>query len=194
MYDFKKTAIIHGKSYKYRLNQQENQLSYAQFLDLLGQQPVKFRRFFIDLLASLPFRAYHWETPPVTKNSLNQSFEFVVSRTPGIDLPPDPGPFKQYFKSAEEVAVFDNLGGDAKLIAPTPANKQLNYSHIGVFTDNAPKKQQFAFWQTVGRVTGNIISDHPIWLNTAGGGVAWLHVRLDSSPKYYRHQPYTKTD
>ncbi|MGI9175867.1 MAG: DUF6940 family protein [Rhodothermales bacterium] len=24
-----------------------------------------------------------------------------------------------------------------------------------------------------------------MWLSTAGGGVSWLHVRLDSRPKYY---------
>ena len=30
----------------------------------------------------------------------------------------------------------------------------------------------------------------PLWLNTSGAAVAWLHVRLDSSPKYYRHREY----
>ena len=32
----------------------------------------------------------------------------------------------------------------------------------------------------------------PTWVSTAGGGVAWLHVRLDSAPKYYTHRPYTR--
>lgn len=35
------------------------------------------------------------------------------------------------------------------------------------------------------------LNDAPIWLNTAGAGVPWLHIRLDSRPKYYRYQPYT---
>jgi hypothetical protein len=30
----------------------------------------------------------------------------------------------------------------------------------------------------------------PIWLSTAGMGVAWLHIRLDERPKYYSHKPY----
>jgi len=34
------------------------------------------------------------------------------------------------------------------------------------------------------------ISDRPTWLSTAGLGVYWLHLRLDSRPKYYRYQPY----
>lgn len=191
MFEFQKTTIENGKSYKYRLYQKDRQLSYAEFLDLLEQQRDEFRQFFIDLLASLPFRAYHWETPPVNKSSLSQSFEFVISHTPSIDLPPNPGPFRQYFQSDKKAVAFENLGGDAKLVAPTHAEQELNYSHIGVFTMNAPRKQQLVFWQKVGSVTNNLISDQPIWLNTAGGGVAWLHVRLDSSPKYYRHHPYT---
>lgn len=191
MFKSKKTTLEKRKSYKYRIDQQDRKLNYAEFLNLLEKQTDNFRLFFIDLLASLPFRAYHWETPPVSKSSLDQPFEFVISRTPGIDLPPNPGPFRQYFQPHDNVAVLDNLGGDAKLIAPTPADQQFNYSHIGAFTENAPKEQQLALWQRVGSVTKKLISDQPIWLNTAGGGVAWLHVRLDSSPKYYRHQPYT---
>ncbi len=34
------------------------------------------------------------------------------------------------------------------------------------------------------------VSRKPVWLNTAGGGVAWLHVRLDDRPKYYGYQNY----
>ncbi len=30
----------------------------------------------------------------------------------------------------------------------------------------------------------------PVWLSTAGAGVSWLHVRLDTRPKYYHHGPY----
>ena len=192
MFDHKKTTLEKGKSNKYKLLRDERPISYADFLRLLEESGT-FRQFFIHLLADLPLRAYHWETPPVTKHALNQPFEFVITRAPHINLPADPGPFRQYFHSDKEVVVFDNLGGDAKLVAPTPGDQQQNYSHIGVFTENAPKKKQMALWQTVGRVTNNLISDQPIWLNTAGGSVAWLHVRLDSAPKYYRHHPYTST-
>ncbi len=190
MFTFRKTLIADGRSYKYQLFDDKNKLTYATFLKLLKNEN-RFCLFFIDLLAEVPFRAYHWETPPITTDTSNQLFEFVITRSPGIDLPSDPGPFRQYFDSNKDTAVFDNLGGDAKLIAPTPASEPLNYSHIGVFTKEAPKDQQLAFWQAVAKETSNRISDKPIWLNTAGGGVAWLHVRLDTKPKYYLHQPYT---
>jgi hypothetical protein len=34
------------------------------------------------------------------------------------------------------------------------------------------------------------VSASPLWLSTAGMGVSWLHLRLDSRPKYYRHRSY----
>ncbi len=30
----------------------------------------------------------------------------------------------------------------------------------------------------------------PRWLNTSGLGVPWLHVRIDSRPKYITYRPY----
>ncbi|WP_212747552.1 DUF6940 family protein [Fodinibius saliphilus] len=159
----------------------------------LLRQSETFRIFFIKLLSEVPFRAYHWETPAVTRNTIGHLFEFVITNSQSIDLPPNPGPFRSYFNETyarEGITVFDNLGGDAKLIAPEPIGENLNYSHIGVFTEQAPMDQQHNFWKIVGEVTEEEISDEPIWLNTAGGGVCWLHVRLDSRPKYYRYDGY----
>ena len=34
------------------------------------------------------------------------------------------------------------------------------------------------------------LGSQPLWLSTAGGGVDWLHMRLDKRPKYYRHLPW----
>ena len=33
----------------------------------------------------------------------------------------------------------------------------------------------------------------PLWVSTSGAGVYWLHLRLDSFPKYYTHAPYRNT-
>lgn len=188
-YKAQRELLSGGSSYKYHLQQEDRQIYFKQFLSLLAKDNT-FRSFFIELLQKVPFLTYHWETPPLTLNTAEEPFEFVVTHTPGIDLPADVGPFAQYFKKDDQVAVFDNLGADATLIAPAPAGQQLNYSHIGTFTKEAPNVQQHILWQRVGQVTAEEVSDQPMWLNIAGGGVAWLHVRLDSSPKYYRHQPY----
>lgn len=37
------------------------------------------------------------------------------------------------------------------------------------------------------------VSASLLWLITAGMGVFWLHLRLDSRPKYYSHRPYAIT-
>lgn len=195
MYQSQKKTLQKGKAYKYILYFGDEQLQYSGFLVRLQNESV-FRSFFIELLTNIPFRSYQWETPPLSLSSVTRPFQFVVTSNPGIDLPPDPGPFLQYFNSSSgsSAAVFNNLGNDARLIAPVPTRQDLNYSHIGVFTKEAPLEQQHALWQTVGRITQDQITDEPLWLNTAGGGVAWLHIRLDSRPKYYRHRPYTATD
>jgi hypothetical protein len=38
------------------------------------------------------------------------------------------------------------------------------------------------------------LSARPVWLSTAGAGVAWLHVRLDDRPKYYGFDEYRELD
>jgi hypothetical protein len=37
------------------------------------------------------------------------------------------------------------------------------------------------------------LGEQPLWLSTAGTGIFWLHVRLDSRPKYYTYQPYRES-
>ncbi|HJK90133.1 MAG TPA: hypothetical protein RMH85_01225 [Polyangiaceae bacterium LLY-WYZ-15_(1-7)] len=44
--------------------------------------------------------------------------------------------------------------------------------------------EEIGRWREAGRGT--------LWVSTSGGGVPWLHLRLDSSPKYYRHRPYRR--
>ena len=50
--------------------------------------------------------------------------------------------------------------------------------------------QKHSLWQEVGRVMQQKLTAKPIWLNTAGAGVPWLHIRLDSQPKYYEYKSY----
>jgi len=102
---------------------------------------------------------------------------------------PDTEAFRSHF-AGEEVATFRNLGGDAILIAPSPDESTRTYPHLAAFLQKAPARQVRELWRSVGRAVCDALSDQPIWLSTSGLGVAWLHIRLDSSPKYYQHQPY----
>ena len=52
-----------------------------------------------------------------------------------------------------------------------------------------------AFWQEVGKQMEIRLRQDPgrsVWLSTSGLGVYWLHMRLDSYPKYYTHDEYKK--
>jgi len=166
-------------------------VSYAHAIHQ-WQNDSGFREFFISTLKNSPFQAYRWETPPVTITTADQPFEFVLLDSPDIAVDPDPTPFFEHFvnKEPEDVVEFPSLGGDSILIAPCPDTALSNYGHLAAYLRNSHEPQQHLLWQLVGAVMQRRISSKPVWLNTAGGGVAWLHVRLDDQPKYYQHAAY----
>jgi hypothetical protein len=140
----------------------------------------------------MPFGAYCWECPPVTDASRSLSFECVfVPSLSLVHMGTDSDAFAEYFRPGCDVVTFENLGGDATLVAPCPDSTG-NFSHLGSFTATASAERQDALWQAVGEALATRIGPRPVWLSTAGHGVAWLHVRLDSRPKYYRHAPYMR--
>ncbi len=87
---------------------------------------------------------------------------------------------------------FPNLSGDALLIVPTPQGPLDAYAHLGEFLRRAPPAQRQALFQISAQLMEKNIADQPDWLNTAGGGVDWLHIRIDTHPKYILHPPYNK--
>ena len=113
--------------------------------------------------------------------------------SPGLAATPDPISFATQFaakKSAESVVVFPNLGNDALLVVPCPIAPAGAYGHLAAFVRKAPELQRHALWRAVGEALTERLGREPIWLSTAGAGVAWLHVRLDARPKYYGYPPY----
>ena len=164
-------------------------LSYGEFLQALAEDQ-NFRKLIQDEMRAAPFIAFRWETPPLTSDNLDQPFECLLHDSPGLDVPADPTDFEPYFRSDREIVTFDNLGGDALLIVPCPTSKTANYSHIAAFHRTAPITQQHVFWIAVAKAVLARLSSRPLWLSTAGGGVDWLHMRLDDRPKYYRHLPW----
>jgi hypothetical protein len=158
-----------------------------------GDEP--FRTFFISLLADAPFAGFRWETPPTTSTTADRPFEFVVLDAPRIDRTPDTRAFAERFQSAhsgERVIAFPNLGNDAVLVVPLPMDQRpaADYVHLAAFVRRAPAEQVHELWRVVGAALEARLSDQPVWLSTAGMGVAWLHVRLDSRPKYYGFDEY----
>jgi hypothetical protein len=164
-------------------------LNYAEFIRALAEES-SFRELIQEELRGAPFVAFRWETPPLTDKNADQSFECLLHDSPGLEVPADPTDFQSHFQPGMEVVCFENLGADALLVVPCPTSSSTNYSHIGAFHRTAPQSQQHAFWIAVAQAVMNRLGSSPLWLSTAGGGVDWLHMRLDDRPKYYRHLPW----
>jgi hypothetical protein len=90
------------------------------------------------------------------------------------------------------VIAFENLGRDAQLIVPYPILTQNVYAHFASFIRGAPENQKHDLFMVLANSLKSRIHQKPTWVSTSGLGVYWLHIRLDTSPKYYSYQPYRK--
>jgi hypothetical protein len=66
------------------------------------------------------------------------------------------------------------------------------YTHLARFLREAPREQVHELWIAAGEAVMARLSDKPLYVSTAGMGVAWLHVRLDTRPKYFGYEPYAR--
>ena len=186
-----KRTIENADTWRWTLHGDDRDTLTFQAVCEAWRSNPSFRDLWIANLRTVPFDAYAWECPPVTADSAGRTFECVFVASPMLArMPPDPRAFAEHFRPDTQVVAFENLGGDAVLVAPCPSAARSNYSHLASFNKTAPAGQQDALWQSVGQAMERRIGTRPVWLSTAGLGVAWLHVRLDDFPKYYRHVPY----
>ncbi len=182
-----------GSTDQYRIAAEDGAvLSYAQVIEHWGND-TGFAMFFSKQLAASAFEAFLWETPPITRDSLQRPFECVLVDSPQLaQASPDSIAFAEHFEtdSGQMIVSFDNLGGDARLIAPCPLEPISACTHLAAFLRQAPADAVVELWRSVSEAVSSALSDQPLWVSTCGLGVYWLHVRLDSFPKYYRYAPY----
>ena len=139
--------------------------------------------------------AVFWEVRPVTVSTLDAAFEYVLIDAPSlVSTVPDPRAFGARFDARATVVDFENLGRDATLVVPCPVDADTGYGHLVAFVRSARPAQVDALWRRVFGLVTQHLSDAPLWVNTSGLGVAWLHVRLDTFPKYYNHAAYRAQD
>ena len=172
------------RAHKISVRRDGDPVAYANVLSL-WQDNAAFRRYFISLLADSPFSAFRWETPPITAATAGCDFECVLLRYEALNRPVDRAAFSGHFDDGD-IVTFQNLGRDAVLVVPCPSGDETVYGHLASFSRGASESQQHELWKAV----GSALQKNPVWLSTAGMGVAWLHVRLDARPKYYGYGPY----
>ncbi|MCA9077597.1 MAG: hypothetical protein KDA93_21405 [Planctomycetaceae bacterium] len=183
---------LDSKTTRYRLQRDGHELTYSDVLKGWIADS-DFRAFFTQILVEAKPPAFRWETPAVTRSTINRMFEFVLIDSPALERPVDPTAFDNQFrahKSGSSVIAFSNLSGDAQMIVPRPLGDAAVYGHLASFVRGAQAKQIDDLWKLVGETLAKRLDETPVWLSTAGMGVSWLHVRLDNRPKYYGHRPY----
>lgn len=172
--------------------QNQKVLSFRDLFQLL-EESEEFAWWYSDTLAGAGLEAFFWEHPPLTSQIFDYDAEFVLIESPSLSRThAEPASFESQFASQPigDVITFPNLGGDAILVVPRPVGPVAAYPHLAVFLRNAPRTQVQSLWNVAAQVVRENLSSVPKWLSTAGLGVPWLHLRLDSRPKYYRFGPY----
>jgi Family of unknown function (DUF6940) len=156
----------------------------------------EFNDYISTVLASSPFPAFFWECAPLSRSRLGLPFEFVLSNsTQLVNVRADPAAFMPYCNHrpvGESIVRFDNLGGDAVLVAPCPFASDSAWPHLADFVRDAPALIKREFWSCAGAALIENMDQRPLWLSTSGLGVYWLHLRLDTRPKYYTYEPYRR--
>lgn len=184
------TVASTTNSATFRILEGEVTISHQRFLDLIVNSE-DFMKLYNSRLGDCDYKAFFWENKPVTNRNLDEPYEFrLIDSDYLAGADPSVQTFQQYFEAGREVVSFSNLGGDAQLVVPCPVEDHSVYTHIGNFVRYAPEAQILSFWKKIGIEMQNRVSDEPIWLSTSGLGVSWLHVRLDSVPKYYQTESY----
>ena len=192
MWQTKDEKIKNGK--RFTVKSDLMPITYNEVLNL-WKLDADFREYYTNSLANSDFTAYRWETPPLSIASINQPFEYVLLDSPGLDREADSSAFSEFIENcgAASVIEFQNLRKDARMIVPCDAEPSANYCHLGSFLRSAPHEQIHELWKLIGKVAQEETGQSPRWLSTAGAGVPWLHVRLDTTPKYYGYGKYRQS-
>lgn len=192
MWQTQSKEINEGQVIHFQVLEDEKVMSFREVIHHWREIPA-FRSYYNNILKEAPFEAFFWEVMPISLKELDRDFEFVlVSSNSLTRVRANKSAFQEHFKQypEKEVISFPNLSGDAQLVVPTPQISKQNYTHLAKVVRNAPDSQIDALWKMIGREYEGKLEEKPKWLSTAGLGVYWLHIRIDSRPKYYRYRPY----
>jgi hypothetical protein len=195
------SEIIDSTCTKYKLVSASGEaINFSQALDILSDvHTSEVKEFFIDILKTCKHSAYFWECPPITSETMHSTqFQFVLIDAPRLaSVEVDSNTFSSHFaENINGVMVFPSLGKDALLVAPSPDSSVAipTYTHLANFIRGAPTHQIHSLVSTFSTQVLQRLTKipHPkkLWLSTSGLGVYWLHVRLDSVPKYYNFHEY----
>ena len=129
-----------------------------------------------------------WETSKCGQQEIEQ-FQMQTYNLP-LPIIPDITQFTNKFTGHinDSVIAFHNLSGDAILVVPTPPTRSdKNYANLTTFQATAPQNIKIMFWKKVAATIRVALRNWgTVYVSTHGAGVAWLHIRICKTPKYYQ--------
>lgn len=133
-------------------------------------------------------KRFFYETSPITKN-MKEKYQGVFIKSDALDkMKEDYSSFSQNIKKSEnsDVTSFYNLSKSAYLVIPIP-RKSKQFTTLKDFMDNASERQQRNLWKEVAQSIIMMLKKYDkVWVSTHGLGVPYLHIRIDTNPKYYQ--------
>ena len=123
-----------------------------------------------------------WETTRSIDGT--EGYDEWIGSKPGLARrAPNARAFADHLR--ETSTSFPNLGGRSMLVSPPRTGP---YGHLLAFARTAPDPLWHDLWQRVAEEVLLWWSQErgSLWVSTHGGGVPWLHIRLDPRPKYYQ--------
>jgi len=180
---------------RFKVLKDEILISFREVFEL-WETDTDFTNFYVQALKDFGFQAFFWEHPGLTQKTIERSYECILQKSKTLDRGTiNEKAFEDYIHTADVAVDFLNLGKSARLVIPTKKSEAEIYKHFGSFIFNAENDQIQALFNRIGTIVQQEIKEKPmIWLNTAGMGVIWLHVRMDTKPKYYKTKNYKRTD
>lgn len=177
----------------------DRKLSWATAASSL-ESDAAFQDLLSRVLSESRFEAFLWECAPLSPaRAAEFPFEFAVVRCDSLlRAKEDSRTFGAYLDDAKRVGKkvvrFENLGGDARLVVPSK-EPEVEYAHMGRFIRSAEVGQAREVWIAVGDEVNGLVrkgDTGSYWVSTCGLGVYYVHVRIDTTPKYYTYAPYIR--
>jgi len=177
-------------THRVRIYQGQNQLTWKDFIALCTNDS-NFREFYCDVLAGSPWENFFWECTAAKSINSMDNFEHVTVQAPSFGQA-NPEDFKEHLSHGGKLAVsFRNNQNDAMLVSVTEIGPRNQYGHIAAFIRGASREQKSALFAELGSILSATITERgTVYCSTDGTGVPWVHLRLDSQPKYYRTAEY----
>ena len=191
------TPLVENNAVRFRFLINGRRMTQFEAIDGLVNSPAireAIRLVLVD--PDLP-ESYFFECPPVLslEDAHTKDFEFVIIPAPELENcgPARPDMFSEHFLGLAPFVAFLSLNKDSVLVSPKPSPENLSFGqHLCSYMRNVSAEEGGQFLEYVGKSLLETAKSKKVYLSTSGLGVYWLHMRLDSKPKYYHHLPYRK--